>query len=570
MNNIKPFNKYLRGYETPAFVRYAPFVCLNCGTQPLRYNSVECDACRLNGREEDLAKRKTNQEISIAIGCVILSIIDIHLTNDQRKSAHNARESVYAWFMETWYKENSNYKEVHDLLGPWINKTSIKDQLTFSGQDLVEHYLNAYNDLKGRDFDRADYISSIEVKKLFGNLSYSIDLPGSFGIIVGPNAIGKTTIFNLVQCLLLEPKFAAETENNIRILLETEYEGITVSFKGGGKITAERSDKGVTISYKNMDNMSGFTKENAELETSTYLQRNISFKDLAHKYNEHFEKIRLFLFFLESNEGMFYFTKVNRINDFDSFARILRNEFVHTEITLQDVESLIERYKTPTFVTDFKNGVVTYWHSLVSSMYNLKKTGKPLNLNPFQNETFSMIEKSHIIDDFEEVEEVKDFLSNGKLFLGTVKDKNSRCINDAISGIADFVRKFEYYQNCFKDFYFEGDLSSKYPIIRGNALIEFCCGDTNVVIPSASLSSGELNIATVLYDVIFKTRNGSVILIDEPEISLHLVWQQHFTEAIMDILKDRGRTTQVIIASHSPFISSGHDDFITGASLYES
>ena len=52
--------------------------------------------------------------------------------------------------------------------------------------------------------------------------------------------------------------------------------------------------------------------------------------------------------------------------------------------------------------------------------------------------------------------------------------------------------------------------------------------------------------------LIFNIKKGSLILIDEPEISLHVVWQQQFLsdlKKIMDINK-----SNVIIATHSPQI----------------
>jgi predicted ATP-binding protein involved in virulence len=68
----------------------------------------------------------------------------------------------------------------------------------------------------------------------------------------------------------------------------------------------------------------------------------------------------------------------------------------------------------------------------------------------------------------------------------------------------------------------------------------------------SSLSSGEQHELVLLYEMLFKLPPNSLVLIDEPELSLHVFWQQQF-------LKDLKRITQLssfdaLIATHSPQI----------------
>ena len=56
----------------------------------------------------------------------------------------------------------------------------------------------------------------------------------------------------------------------------------------------------------------------------------------------------------------------------------------------------------------------------------------------------------------------------------------------------------------------------------------------------------------MLYDLIIQAQKSTIILIDEPEISLHIAWQQRFIEIVQKIAKCYGY--QVIIATHSPAI----------------
>ncbi|EGO8064979.1 ATP-binding protein, partial [Enterococcus faecalis] len=71
-------------------------------------------------------------------------------------------------------------------------------------------------------------------------------------------------------------------------------------------------------------------------------------------------------------------------------------------------------------------------------------------------------------------------------------------------------------------------------------------------IPIHKLSSGEKNELIMFYELLFKSNNETLVLIDEPEISLHISWQTLFIEDLKSIHKITG--TNVLIATHSPDI----------------
>lgn len=73
-----------------------------------------------------------------------------------------------------------------------------------------------------------------------------------------------------------------------------------------------------------------------------------------------------------------------------------------------------------------------------------------------------------------------------------------------------------------------------------------------------SLSSGETQIITLFAHIIFNRRllSKASFMIDEPELSLHLAWQEMFVES----LKQANADLQIILATHSPAIIKGMDD----------
>lgn len=77
-------------------------------------------------------------------------------------------------------------------------------------------------------------------------------------------------------------------------------------------------------------------------------------------------------------------------------------------------------------------------------------------------------------------------------------------------------------------------------------------------IPIEKLSSGEKNELILFYRLIFDSKENSLILIDEPEISLHISWQNHFISDLNEIHKLN--KLDILIATHSPDIISNNWD----------
>jgi ABC-type ATPase involved in cell division len=71
-------------------------------------------------------------------------------------------------------------------------------------------------------------------------------------------------------------------------------------------------------------------------------------------------------------------------------------------------------------------------------------------------------------------------------------------------------------------------------------------------IPPYRLSSGEQHELVLTYDLLFRVDAGSLVLIDEPEISLHVGWQRQFLHDLFDIA--RLTSLRFVIATHSPQI----------------
>ncbi len=72
----------------------------------------------------------------------------------------------------------------------------------------------------------------------------------------------------------------------------------------------------------------------------------------------------------------------------------------------------------------------------------------------------------------------------------------------------------------------------------------------NDIIPLTSLSSGEKQLLLILLSVFLMEEQAYILLMDEPEISLHIGWQQQ----LVDIIRNLNPNCQIIMATHSPSI----------------
>jgi len=81
-------------------------------------------------------------------------------------------------------------------------------------------------------------------------------------------------------------------------------------------------------------------------------------------------------------------------------------------------------------------------------------------------------------------------------------------------------------------------------------------------VPLRALSSGEQHELVLAYDLLFKTQKKALVLIDEPELSLHVTWQRKFLEDIGKIAKLAD--LDFLIATHSPSIIHNRRDLMVG------
>ena len=82
--------------------------------------------------------------------------------------------------------------------------------------------------------------------------------------------------------------------------------------------------------------------------------------------------------------------------------------------------------------------------------------------------------------------------------------------------------------------------------------------DEGEVLDLNKLSSGEQEILVLFYKLIFES-DANLLLVDEPEISLHIAWQKELLNDFKEIVA-LNKNMNVVIATHSPQIISNNWD----------
>lgn len=86
------------------------------------------------------------------------------------------------------------------------------------------------------------------------------------------------------------------------------------------------------------------------------------------------------------------------------------------------------------------------------------------------------------------------------------------------------------------------------------------------VVSLSAASSGEVSLIISMVFLALTRQKGSLLLIDEPENSLHPTWQREYLSTLSGVLGYE--TVTIVIATHSPMIVMGCEALDADASVY--
>ena len=425
---------------------------------------------------------------------------------------------------------------------------------------------------------------SVRIEGLFGNLTHFIPLNVESGITIltGPNGCGKTTILRLMEACT-----DFDTENSLRVLLDVPYREIAFGFDDAMELAVIRIDdanelkngkpatplKGMGgLGYRCSGNWDSKPRRNKIFSTKCALQfveRSIADRSIIKSYTtgifdpniEYYDSVLL-------NEIIKIPRWIGGLG-----VKLISTERIEQQRTIRYLGELKKKDSyDPEELAIEKIGEkfikrVLEAKAIVSKMAN--KLGRSrkrrviaraeLEADYAGDELNVRLQK--ITDKQKRLNEAGilagDFSSNGKM-TGAAMATLSIYVEDEEQKIGVFdelLRQTELFQKIVNS-----RLDKKTMVLKdaeGLKVINFDSGES---VPLHLLSSGEQHEINLFFDLIFNTSTYCLVLVDEPELSLHIAWQLKFIDDISKVRQLNG--CQFLLATHSPAIIDDHWDYV--------
>lgn len=425
----------------------------------------------------------------------------------------------------------------------------------------------------------ANVINRIVIEKLYDIYDYDITFDrGDLSLLTGPNGYGKTTILNIVRNAL---------GLNLWYFYNLLYSSIQIYWGDGTVLNIKKN--ALTTNHVVHDLFDdGLVVENSDIDEFeveiNHVDKDGNSLSSIRLNSERFDTLmdrhipgigrREFIsrsrFSLENDERLSYVDREIRMGfaELRMFARQSNCMYVQAQRLFENIS---ESHNDEIDPKD--RYTVTYLAEKVKKMYH-EEQSKYVEKSQQIDSTFiqRLIEDTHDTYSPEQyqkkLEDLKQKIANFEKYglldkYNLVEDYNEALGNVLSMHIDDMNDKFGVYDKIydklerFDKFVSGKGLSNKRMILDSENGITFV-SDSGRVIPLHKLSSGEQNLVILYYRLVFETNNETLVLIDEPENSIHIEWLK---EMLNDYLETVDKLKcQMIIATHSiPFID-GHWD----------
>ena len=429
-------------------------------------------------------------------------------------------------------------------------------------------------------------LESIKIKKLFGLFDYHITLNISenITILTGPNGYGKTTILNIIYHFF---------NQQFSYFQKLNFESISFEFSENKRMELTKKEKKAILT------------NNTAIFPRVYTDIHINFFDSE-------KKIGTFIYDSELRELI-----ANELKNFFSLRQIEEDLWINTrtneKISLNNFLNLYKEQLPEHFISLIKkkqseeknNPIIIFLNSLniylikeqrllhkifgrdkeedtflnTIELYaeELKKLIEEKQLEAYQitqklDSSFPkrLIETKTVIDEAtfkKRFAKLKDKQSKLQQFGITtteqeIPDYNTESAKVLSVYLNDSEEKLSVYDDLltkidlFVSIISQKDFAFKTLQISSGKGFSFYQNKTLQPLSLTDLSSGEQHEVVLLYELLFKTAPNTLILIDEPEISLHVIWQKAFIDDLKKIAKLK--KISFLVSTHSPQIINNY------------
>jgi predicted ATP-binding protein involved in virulence len=434
-------------------------------------------------------------------------------------------------------------------------------------------------------------LQKIIVGGLFGRFNHEIPLKltDRITIIISPNGFGKTMILRMVNAFLTHSYFALARIPFRELRLEFENNVSVSVYKLANKSLEEKRDEkaSLKIAYMNGDKSSHtftpkLTVRQEQLEfpigaiedivpeldqvgPRLWRERgtggSLSLEEVLEKYgnelplNEEFRDSRTPTWLQEICRG----TPVRFINTERLYTPVARRQNPHPFHRSASSSELAVRKYSQELGTTIKQTLSEYG-TLSQSLdrtFPARLVAEPPQPDITLTDLLKKLEdietkRARLVEAGLLTEEPDQYYWGGGPSLAQVDETR-------LSVLSVYARDAEKKLTSFDEVFGKIDLFKKIVNARFlNKKLEISQTGFGIITAEGShldpalLSSGEQHEIVLLYELLFRVHNNSIILIDEPELSLHVAWQEAFLPDLGEMAKLS--KFDALIATHSPQI----------------
>ena len=415
-------------------------------------------------------------------------------------------------------------------------------------------------------------ISQLIVKGLFGLYEYDIDFSSQgedFTVLTSPNGYGKTTLLRIINSLHVRRLFFLYTLKFERILFlfddKSQLEVKEMDFAKGGTMDSDtRKNKRRGLSLVWLVNDEEICRLDYRPESIELAKHNAARKVAMSRhfpgdmYEENEE------FFVSGDGGEALNTEIAQIQNQEQFLlqlATIQTDFIGANriyATIRRDRSARMRRELPVLqvvselrdmLTEHVIGFQNNFQRLDSKLIDMLLGGQGQEISETNYQTRAA-QLSVVMD------ELTFYGLTNRQALPIYQAENAKVLDIYLQQMEE---KLRYYDKLLplvrlfnKNIQQKSFANKTIKLSPQHGLrIESDNGD---ILSADMLSTGEQNQIVLLYDLIFKTPKGSILLIDEPESSLHVAWQNDFVSDMQTIAKSK--ELQIVVATHSSIIVS--------------
>lgn len=441
----------------------------------------------------------------------------------------------------------------------------------------------------------------VEFTKLFGYFDYSIDFHDTVTILHGLNGCGKTTMLQTINAV-----FNKEMDT----IKSTDLQSVSFFFSTGAILKIDRKkiyldpekEKATGIIY-----LAYSIIENGKETVFDSFENTDEYQDIVKRFLKGY---RPFPFLERINESTWYDrkreTKLNLEEVIAEYGTIIfrrySREYLEDDIPqpVQDIlASMDVRLIAADRLTVAKRVERQYGEDNIKIERRVNLIAKDLSqkirdtiqqyaqLSQAKDRTFPLraIKQSSPLTVDEIKSKMIELESKRKEFVDTgilEEEQDDIGIHDLLDAITESNRQnLSLYAidteeklnalsslsssiNLFRNL-IDKNFNNKRIVFNKDYGFRFVATYSDSTILPQSLSSGEQHELVMFYDLIFNASENTLILIDEPELSLHIKWQLDYVDELLQIIS--ATKFSAVLATHSPQII--HDKWDLMVSLSE-